>query len=181
MTELVPESFRELLDFYTEFHPHARFGDLDLAALQQGVEALELAAQEVEDAEAVVVRAREEFRIAETELLGTAARAVSFLKIHVEDDSAQLARLESIGSGLNVPRRKTKPLADSPAPAPADTRQRRPRKGKHAEPSPTQSNLLDRAGLPEEPLTATDHELNQSIQEESGPLAATSMASAAAE
>jgi hypothetical protein len=126
----VPQSIRDLLDFYTQNHADARFGDLDISALQQAVLTIDAAAHEVELAEAAVTQAREQFREMEAELFSKANRTISFLKIHVEQDSAQLAQLEAIGSGIAAHRRKAKPAAETTAAATTEPRQRRTRKAK---------------------------------------------------
>jgi hypothetical protein len=130
MNELVPQSIRDLLDFYSQNHADARFGDLDISALQQAVQTIDAAAHEVELAEAAVAQAREQFRDMEAELFTKANRTISFLKIHVEQDSAQLAQLESISSGIAAHRRKAKPTTETAAAATAEPRQRRTRKEK---------------------------------------------------
>jgi hypothetical protein len=130
MTDLVPQAFRDLLDFYTENHAEARFGDLDVSALQQAIASIDEAAGEVQAAEAALAQAKEHFRDVEAELLAKAGRAVSFLKIYVEQNADQVAQLEAIGSAIVAQRRKGKPGADTASAAPVEPRQRRTRKAK---------------------------------------------------
>lgn len=130
MSELVPQAIHDLLAFYTEFHSDARFGDFDLSTLQQAVESTDKPAQLVTAAEEAAAQAREQFRRVEAELLGKASRAVAFLKLHVEGESAQMEQLEAIGSALIAHRRKVKSGAE-PTPATGEPRQRRARKSKN--------------------------------------------------
>ncbi len=129
MTDLVPQAIRDLLAFYAERHPEARFGEMDISLLQGSVASIDEAASDVIAAEAAVVRARERFRDIETDLSAKAARVLSFLKIHVEGDEEQLAELEAIGGSLPATRRRSKASSDATA-ASDEPRQRRPRKAK---------------------------------------------------
>jgi uncharacterized protein YPO0396 len=131
MTDSVPHAVRDLLAFYAECHPEARFGDLDIGALQCTVKSIEEAAKKVISAEEAVAQSREQFRSIEAEMTVKAGRILSFLKIHVEGDDVQLARLEAISNAMPSARRKTKTSADA-TPIAGETRQRHPRKSKNS-------------------------------------------------
>jgi hypothetical protein len=131
MTDIVPHAVRDLLAFYAECHPEARFGDLDIGALQCAVQSMEEAAKKVISAEETVAQAREQFRSVEAEMTVKAGRILSFLKIHVECDDVQLAKLEAVSNAMPVARRKTKTSADA-TPSAGEPRQRRPRKSKNS-------------------------------------------------
>jgi hypothetical protein len=119
------------LAFYAECHPEARFGDLDIGALQCTVKSTEEAAKKVISAEEAVAQAREQFRSVEVEMAAKAGRILSFLKIHVEGDDVQLAQLEAISNAMSGARRKTKTSADG-TPSAGEPRQRQPRKSKNS-------------------------------------------------
>jgi hypothetical protein len=127
MSDLVPQAVRDLLAFYTENYPEIRFGDLDIRVLERAVESIDEAAKDVIAAEEAVTQARTQFRGIEAELLAKAARTLSFLKIFVDDDTAQLAKLEAISQGLPGGRRKPK---GDPAAGAVEPRQRRARKSR---------------------------------------------------
>lgn len=131
MTDIVPHAVRDLLAFYAECHPEARFGDLDIGALQCAVKTMEDAAKKVISAEDVVAQAREQFRGIEAEMAVKAGRILSFLKIHVEGDDVQLAQLVAISNAMPTARRKSKASADA-TPSAGEPRQRRPRKSKNS-------------------------------------------------
>lgn len=131
MSELVPQAVRDLLAFYTENCPEVRFGDLDLRVLERSVESIDEAAQKVIEAEEAVAQARAQFREVESGLLVKANRTLSFLKIFVDEDPEQQAKLEAISNGLPGGRRKAKAAAD--AAGSGEPRQRRTRKSKKAE------------------------------------------------
>lgn len=139
MTELIAEPIQDLLDFYSEHYPETRFGTMDLEALQHAIQELKGAAERVVAAETAAVQARADFGTAETDVLNMAARAVSFLKIHVENDDAQLTRLDAIGNALGVQRRKTRSGSEGATAAVPDARPRRPRKGKNPSVAPLSS------------------------------------------
>lgn len=127
MSELVPQAVRDLLAFYNEHCPETRFGDLDIRVLQRAVESIDEAAQRVIEAEEAVAQARAQFREVESGILVKANRTLSFLRIFVEDDETQQAKLESIANGLPSGRRRGKAAAASGS---GEPRQRRPRKSK---------------------------------------------------
>jgi hypothetical protein len=131
MTDVVPHAVCDLLAFYAECHPEARFGDLDIGALQCTVKSIEEAAKKVISAEEAVAQSREQFRSIEAEMTVKAGRILSFLKIHVEGDDVQLARLEAISNAMPSARRKTKTSAEA-TPIADETRQRHPRKSKNS-------------------------------------------------
>lgn len=131
MTDIVSHAVRDLLAFYAECHPEARFGDLDIGALQCTVKSTEEAAKKVISAEEAVAQAREQFRSVEAEMAAKAGRILSFLKIHVEGDDVQLAQLEAISNAMSGARRKTKTSADG-TPSAGEPRQRRQRKSKNS-------------------------------------------------
>jgi hypothetical protein len=131
MTDSVSHAVRDLLAFYAECQPEARFGDLDIGALQCTVKSTEEAAKKVISAEEAVAQAREQFRSVEVEMAAKAGRILSFLKIHVEGDDVQLAQLEAISNAMSGARRKTKTSADG-TPSAGEPRQRQPRKSKNS-------------------------------------------------
>jgi hypothetical protein len=157
MSELVPQAIHDLLAFYTEFHSDARFGDFDIATLQQAVESTDEPAQLVIAAEEAAAQAREQFRIVEAELLAKAGRAVAFLKLHVEGEPAQMEQIESIGSALIAHRRKVKSSTE-PTLATGEPRQRRSRKSKNdIEASPgIESNPTSAVEVLDDSLILTD-------------------------
>lgn len=142
MSELVPQAVRDLLAFYNEHCPEVRFGDLDIRVLERAVESIDEAAQRVIEAEEAVAQARAQFREVESGILVKATRTLSFLKIFVEDDEAQQAKLDAIANGLPSGRRKAKAAA---AGGSSEPRQRRPRKSKSAESADSEVSALDAA------------------------------------
>ena len=131
MTDLVPQAVRDLLAFYNDRYPEVRFGDLDINVLRRAVESIDEAAQEVLAAEEAVAQSRQQFRAIEGELSQKAGRTLSFLKIFVDGDEAQLAELETISLAMPAARRKSKATTDAAGGA-TEPRQRRPRKSKNA-------------------------------------------------
>ena len=131
MTDLVPQAIRDLLAFYKERYPDARFGDLDVTVLQSAVDSIDLEAQSVVKAEEALAAARASYREVEVEISQKAARALSFLKIFVDGDAEPLAKLELIAASMPATRRKLKAGADSDT-ASGEPRQRR-RRAKNSE------------------------------------------------
>jgi hypothetical protein len=132
MTDLVPQAIRDLLAFYKDRYPEARFGDLDVSVLQQAVDSIDEAAQLVVQAEEAVAAARASFRDVEVEISQKAARALSFLKIFVDGDEEPLAKLEAISASMPATRRKAKSSGDAEAGS-GEPRQRRTRKSKNSD------------------------------------------------
>jgi hypothetical protein len=158
MTDLVPQAVRDLLAFYSERYPEVRFGDLDISVLKRAVEVIDEAAKEVITAEEALAQARQAFRGQEAELAAKAGRTLSFLKIFVDGDEEQLARLEAISLAMPAMRRRSKSTGD--ASASGEPKQRRPRKSKNADANaPDQSaeraieEALEKAGLTDEELS----------------------------
>ncbi|GEM_PF-3566251 len=177
MTELVPQSFRELLDFYTDCYPDARFGDLDVTALHQALAELEASAAAVEEAESALARAREDFGNAEAAVLGKAARALSFLKIHVEGNASQSEQLEAIGAELSGQRRRSKLAADNSAAILPEARQRRTRRTKSVGANAGQSTVVNDA---EQAALQRDDEAAESLQARADSLGESLLAPGAA-
>jgi hypothetical protein len=157
MTDLVPQAIRDLLAFYTENYPEVRFGDLDLAALTREVASIDEAAQEVLAAEEAVAEARARFRGVEAEMSQKAVRALSFLKIFVDGDAEQLAKLDAISMAMPATRRKSKSSSDAGS---GDAPKRRKRKSKSTEAAEGEADdssaavesELEKAGLSETEL-----------------------------
>lgn len=183
MSELVPQAVRDLLAFYTETCPEVRFGDLDLRVLERAVASIDEEAQKVIEAEEAVAQARAQFREVESGLLVKANRTLSFLKIFVDEDPEQQAKLEAIGNGLPGGRRKAK--AASADAASGEPRQRRTRKSKKAEEAAeaaegdaqpaeeeTIEEALEKSGIVETEPSAELEELESSIEEEEAAPAA---------
>jgi hypothetical protein len=129
MTDLVPEAVHDLLAYYTKHHPEARFGDLDITVLKRAVESIDAAAKVLLDAEEAVVQAREQFRGIEADLSLKAGRTLSFLKIYVDGDEEQLAKLEAISAAMPAARRKSKGSSEA-ASGKDEPKKRRGRKSK---------------------------------------------------
>ena len=132
MTDLVPQAIRDLLAFYKERYPDARFGDLDVTVLQSAVDSIDLEAKSVVKAEEALAVARASYREVEVEISQKAARALSFLKIFVDGDAEPLAKLELIAASMPATRRKAKAGADAETTASGEPRQRR-RRAKNGE------------------------------------------------
>lgn len=131
MTEIVANPIRDLLSFYAEHHPEARFGELDISVLEEAVATLSEAETKIAAAEAALGQARDNYRQLETELLTKASRVMSFLKLHVQGNEEQSALLDSINlDGTTKKRARAGAEASSGS---GEPRQRRSRKAK---PSP---------------------------------------------
>lgn len=100
MHEHLSAPLRELLAIYAEKYVEVRFPGLDLAVLEGAADQVGQAVAKVIEAEAAVERLREEVRAAEGELNQKAARALSFLKVYVEGDEAEYARLDGLTQAL---------------------------------------------------------------------------------
>lgn len=140
MAELVSQAFQELLAFYQEHCPEARFGEIDLDVLSAVVDSITEASEQVKLAEEAVASARTHRSSVEAELALKVTRVLSFLKIHVEGNSVQTAQLEAIASALGGSRRKSK-AADESANVAPEQRTRRPRKRQAA----TETDIDDAA------------------------------------
>lgn len=179
MSELVPQAVHDLLAFYKENCPEVRFGDLDLRTLERTVASIDEAAQHVIEAEEAVAQARVQFREVEAGLLGKVNRTLSFLKIFVDEDAEQQAKLEAIANGLpGAGRRKAK--AAAAAAGTGEPKQRRRRKSKDGEegdasdkPENAVEAALEKAGIfdEEEPseAEALDEEVEESEEEAPAP------------
>ena len=163
MTDLVPQAVRDLLVFYTEHYPEVRFADLDISVLKHAVESIDAAAKALTIAEEAAAQAREQFQNSEAELSVKARRTLSFLKIHVEGNEVQLAKLEAISMAMTAARRKSKASADVPS-GMGEPRKRRTRKSKDS--ADTISDLLSN---PDSALEATSERAVTSASELSDP------------
>jgi hypothetical protein len=135
MTDLVPQAIRDLLTFYKERYPEARFGDVDVGVLQSAVDSIDEAAQAVVRAEEALAATRASFRDVEVEISQKAARALSFLKIFVDGDEEPLAKLEAIAASMPATRRKPKVSVGDPEIGSVEPRPRRGRKPKGSDES----------------------------------------------
>lgn len=126
MSDHLSAPMRELLALYAEKYAQIRFPDLDLGRLQASAEGLGTALERVAEAEATVATLREQARLLEGELTQKAARAIAFLKVYVEGDDTEYARLDALTLAL-----LTRPRARKPEPTGITERTRgRPKKGK---------------------------------------------------
>lgn len=170
MSELVPQAVHDLLAFYKENCPEVRFGDLDLRTLERTVASIDEAAQKVIEAEEAVAQARVQFREVEAGLLGKVNRTLSFLKIFVDEDAEQQAKLELIASGLpGAARRKAKGAA---AAGSGEVKPRRRRKSKDGEEGDAQDPpenaveaALQKAGIFDEEEAGEDEALKAAEEE----------------
>jgi hypothetical protein len=183
MSELVSQAVHDLLAFYKENCPEVRFGDLDLRTLERTVASIDEAAQKVIEAEEAVAQARVQFREVEAGLLGKVNRTLSFLKIFVDEDAEQQAKLELIASGLpGAARRKAKSAAGGTG----EAKPRRRRKSKDGEEGDAQDPpenaveaALQKAGIfdeeeagEDEALKAAEEEIDEISEAAAAPIAA---------
>jgi hypothetical protein len=156
MNDHLAAPVRDLLALYAEKYPEVRFADIDLSVLERAAEGVAEAVAKVAEAEASIAPLREEVKVAEAELTQKVVRALSFLKIHVEGDEEQYARLDALTAALLV-RRIARKSAEA---APAGTGRKRGRKPKEvslaqsegAEPAVSEADLAE-ADLPSSALT----------------------------
>lgn len=109
MHEQLPAPLRELLALYAEKYADVHFPGLDLATLQSAAGQVEQAVAKVVEAQAEVDALREHVKTAELELAQKAARALSFLKVYVEGDEVEYARLDALTQALLARPRVRKP------------------------------------------------------------------------
>lgn len=144
MSELVPQAVRDLLAFYTERHPDVRFGDVDVAFLQNAIESIGDSASAVIAAQEAVTKARADFAVAEGELVHKANRVLSFLNLFVEGNEEQKAELEAIAQAMpGAARRKPKSAKDGAETG--EPRKRRTRTRKPTEESVAADQALSAA------------------------------------
>ncbi|HMA92546.1 MAG TPA: hypothetical protein VKP30_07660 [Polyangiaceae bacterium] len=133
MNDHLSAPVRELLALYAEKYAELRFPDLDLGRLQSSAGELAAALEKVDEAEASVNALREQARIIEADLTQKAARTIAFLKVYIEGDESEYARLDALTLAL-----LTRPRARKPESAGAGERTRgRPKKARVA----TSTNL----------------------------------------
>jgi hypothetical protein len=163
MNDHLAAPLREVLDLYAEHYSDVRFPDLDLDILRSAADDVAAAAAEVAAAEASIAPLRERAKAVEAELTQKVVRALSFLKVYVEGDEEQYARLDALTVALLASRRAARKIAD-PASAPTAERPRRGRKPKSAA-APAQADGAEAAvsteeiadaDLPSSALTALD-------------------------
>lgn len=141
MTETVANPIRDLLSFYAEHHPEARFGELDISVLEEAVATLSEAEKKIEAAEAALSQARDNYRQVEAELLTKASRVMSFLKLHVQGNEEQSALLDGINLDGSTKRRARAGAEASGGSG--EPRQRRSRKAKPSTELLSETNSAD--------------------------------------
>jgi hypothetical protein len=119
MHEQLPAPLRELLALYAEKYADLQFPGLDLAVLESAARQVEQSVAKVVQAQAEVDILFEGVRAAELELTQKAARALSFLKVYVEGDESEYARLDALTQALLARPRVRRP-GDSSAGASAE-------------------------------------------------------------
>lgn len=159
MNDQLAAPVRELLALYEEKYSDVRFPDLDLAVLKMAAAEVAEAEAKVTAAEASIAPLREQVRVAESELAQKVGRALAFLKIYVEGDEAEYARLDALTQSL-VARRGPRRATTDNAAAPSGERVRRGRKPKQSAASSDGSSEialsagdLSEADLPSAALT----------------------------
>jgi hypothetical protein len=96
MTNAIPTTVQEVLDLFEGELAHVKFGDLEEAVLAKASQAVVLAAEAVEKAEATLAAARAVLAEQQDDLLKKAQRALAYLRVYAEGDAALSARLEPI-------------------------------------------------------------------------------------
>jgi hypothetical protein len=128
MNDHLAAPVRELLALYAERYSEVSFPDLDLSVLEAAAADVAKAADRVAEAEASIEPLREQMRAIEGELTQKVVRALAFLKVYVEGDEAEYARLDALTQSL-LSRRGPRKTADSKV-VPGGERTRRGRKSK---------------------------------------------------
>jgi hypothetical protein len=128
MNDHLAAPVREVLALYAEKYSEVRFPELDLAVLEAAAADVERAVAKVAEAEASIEPLREQAKAVEAELTQKVARAIAFLKVYVEGDEAEYARLDALTQAL-LTRRGPRRSVENAA-APNGERARRGRKPK---------------------------------------------------
>lgn len=130
MIDVLSAPVREVLALYAEKYPEVRFPDLDLELLEAAAQKVADAVARVAEAEAAIEPLRQQVKTAESELTQKVARALAFLKVYIEGDESEYARLDALTQAMLARR----PQRRSPEAAAASNGGRgRGRKSKLAE------------------------------------------------
>ena len=134
MNDHLAAPVREVLDLYAEQYSDVEFPGLDLSILQSAADEVAAAAADVVAAEASIAPLRERVKVVEAELTQKVVRALSFLKVYVEGNEEQYARLDALTVALLSRRspRKSNDVGSTPS---GD----RPRRGR----KPKSSSVLE--------------------------------------
>ncbi len=132
MNEHLAAPVSELLALYAEKYSEVSFPDLDLSVLEAAAADVAKAAAKVAEAEASIEPLREQAKAVEGELTQKVVRALAFLKVYVEGDEAEYARLDALTQALLSRRGPRKPAEGKGTDkgAPSGERARRGRKPK---------------------------------------------------
>jgi hypothetical protein len=119
MNDQMAAPVRELIALYREKYSQIRFPGLDLSVLELAAEAVANAQVKLAAAEASIEPLRTQMKTIEGELAQKVARALAFLKVHVEGDEAEYAHLDALTQAL-LSRRSSRKPADAAAAAGAE-------------------------------------------------------------
>jgi len=108
--QLTPEPVSQLIELFQSHEDKLRFPDVDASSLQVMVDEMESQVEKVDEAAALLDKAREELAEMQQRLLDNARKAHAYATIYAQNDEDMLEELDKIKMGtVQKSARKRKP------------------------------------------------------------------------